>query len=149
MPTIPTWLTGRNVTTLTLTPQSNVDGVLSDSTPVAAIFGHIDEVTLTGSKTSENIKPLNTIRRNMVPIDVGTRITMAEILKAGGTNLLAQAWFGANEYFKISLARGAQTFTFYGLFHDYEEQLRQGKSVGVATFEMVDPAVANPAYAPL
>ena len=147
MPDIPAFLTGRNVTACTITPQTNTNGTLADTTPVATMFGHVDEITMSGTKTRENIKAMNTTRRNMVPLDVGTTITVTEILKYSGTNLLATAWAGSSEYHKILLTRGAQSWTFYGLYVDYEEQLRPGKSTGTAVFEMVDPATANPAYA--
>jgi hypothetical protein len=147
MPDIPNWLVGRHVTACTLTPQTNTAGTLADTTPVATMFGHVDEIDIDGTKTTENIKPMNTIRRNMVTIDVGTQMTVTEILKSSGTNLLPQAWNGSPEYFKLLVTRGAQGHTFYALMTSCREQLRHGKSVAVATFEMVDTGSANPAYA--
>lgn len=148
MPNLPLWLVGRDVTGTTLTPQTvaPTTGVLTDTTPVATLFGHVDSVAIRSRKTTEEISPMDTVRENMVPIKVGTSIEVSEILKKSGTNLLATAYYGSADYFKVALTRGGQVFTFYGLFSSYEESLNRGKSTGTAVFDMVDPAAANPTY---
>jgi hypothetical protein len=148
MSTIPVWLTGPGGSyAIVVTPQTVTAGVLADTTPVATLTGNLDRISISGSKTSENIMAMDSFRRNQVPLDVGTEITLIEILKKSGTNLLATAWMGNSDYFKIGVTRGGQTWTFFGLYESYDEGLEHGKSVGTGRFVMVDPGAGNPGYA--
>lgn len=149
MVALPTWLTGKHVTAITLTPQtvSTTDGSLDDSTPVGNLFGHCDEITIRTRTEAEEISPMNTLRQNMVQIKVGTTIDLTEVLKFAGTNILASAAYDATTpVWKVSITRGAQSFLFYGLLIGYDESIRHGRSVGVASFDMLDPGSANPSY---
>lgn len=148
MVSIPVWLVGKHVTAVTLTPQSVAsDGTITDTTPVATMVGHVDEVTISMRSENEEISPMNTTRLNHVQLKVGTTITIHEILKSNGTNYLATAATGATAVFKVLVTRGGQGFTFYGLLESYEEGLRRGKSTGSMTLAMLDISAANPAYA--
>src|SRR5262245_25976448 len=142
-PTLPLWLTGPGITACTITPQTvnATTGDLTDTTPVATLFGHVDALNQRGRKTTEEISPMDTQRENYVPIKRSTNIEVTEILKSAGQNLLARAWYSSADYHKVVLTRSTQTgnkdFTFYGLFASYDENYARGKNVGVGTFMMV------------
>jgi hypothetical protein len=148
MATLPLWLTGTGSGPVVITPQSvNAGtGVMTDTTPVATMTGMIDNISVRSRKTTEEISPMDSLPENLVPIKTGTTVEVTEILKKAGTNLLAQAYYGSNDYFKVAVPRGAQSFLFYGLLSDYTETLVRGKNVGVATFSNASIGSANPTY---
>lgn len=145
MPSVPTWLTGKHVSSCSITPQSVAsDGTLSDGT-LASLTGTLDEITLESSPELEEISPMDTTRNNNVLIKDSFRVTLVQILKSGSANILAAAVTGSS-VFKIIITRGIHTWTFYGQRSAYTESIRRGRSTASATFEMVDPGQANPAY---
>lgn len=148
MAQVPVWCLGRHVTVCSITPQSVAsDGTLSDGS-ASSLVGSIDSVSLTSQPETEEVSAMTTTRANNVIIKNATSVTLVEILKSSGTNILAAAVTGANgDYFKVILTRGAQTWTFYGLRGAYSEDLQRGKSTASLTLEMVDPNAANPTYA--
>lgn len=145
---LPKWLTGPGgLYAIVVTPQTNTNGTLADTTPVATLTGNLKRIGINGSKTVENIMAMDAGRRNNVVLDVGTEITLVEILKYNGTNLLATAYWGSSDYHKVAITRGGQAYTFYGVYQSYDETLEHGESVGVGVFVMVDNGAANPGYA--
>ena len=152
MAKIPTWLLGRHITTITLTPLTvAADGTLTPGT-AASLSGYIDGVELTGQKTTENIQSIDNIRANYVVTEIETSVTLTEILKTNDTsgtptNILASAYYSAFDLALVTLARGGRSYTFYSLMSSYAENINKGKSTGKMDCKMVDPGVANPAYA--
>jgi hypothetical protein len=145
MTAIPVWLKGSNVTACAIVPQTVAsDGTLSAGAS-SNLVGSIDSISVQSTAELEEISPMTTTRRNMVPIKTGTTITLVEILKSNGTNLLAAVAYAAT-YVQVSLTRGGQAFSFYGVVADYNEDLQRGKSVGTMVIDMVDISSTNPTY---
>lgn len=146
MAQVPLWAIGRHVTVCSLTPQTvGADGTLSDGASTSLV-GSLDGVEFSSNPEVEEISPITTTRANDVLVKDRTEITLVEILKHTGTNILAAAVTSAT-YFKVIITRGAQTWTFYGLRGAYSESLQRGKSTASLTLTMVDPNTTNPAYA--
>ena len=143
---LPVWLTGVNGSyAVTITPQTNTNGTLADTTPVQTLTGSIDSINPESVRTNEEISAMNSGRLNHVALQSGTTFALTEILKYTGTNMLAQFGY-AFDYGKVAVTRGAQTFTFYGLVENYSESLQRGKSTGTLRMVMVDNGAANPSY---
>jgi hypothetical protein len=148
MTAIPVWLTtGNGPFTVVLTPQtvSTTDGTLSDGTTVA-LTGVLDDIQFASNPQLEDISPMSTTRSNMVRIKENNSVTMTEIMKSAGTNILA-AQAAASDVFKVVITRGAQAYTFYGRRGAFTDHPVNGKSAAQLTLEMVDTGAANPGYA--
>lgn len=145
MAAIPVWLTGRHTTACAIVPQTvAADGTLSAGAS-SNLVGSIDGISIRSASELEEISPMTTTRSNMVPIKVGTTISLTEVLKSNGANLLAAVAYAAT-YVQVTLTRGGQSFAFYGVIGEYSEDLQRGKSVGVLSVEMVDIGSSNPTY---
>lgn len=145
MPSVPTWLTGRHVTTCSITPQTvAANGTLTAGTS-SSLVGTLDEITLDSTPELEEISPMDTLFQNNVILKNATRITLTQILKSNGTNLLTAA-ANAADVFAVVITRGGQTWTFYGTRGAYSEGLRRGRSTCSLTLEMIDITTANPTY---
>jgi hypothetical protein len=155
---LPIWLIGKNVTSV-VARIATVDaaGTITDSTPNLTITGVVDEVDYAGRQSSESVVNLTSIRENLVPTEVDDQFVLTEILQAGtGTrNFLSQLWHNAtpSPYVKLTLTRGNNTWTFYGVMSEYVESYRKAKSTGRMTLMQIDLMntgvndAANPAYA--
>jgi hypothetical protein len=144
MAAIPIWWTsGNGPFTVSITPQTIAsDGTLSDGTLVA-LTGSIDDVEFGNDPTNENIKPMSTRRANFVGIEESPRVTLVEILKSSGVNILSAANY-TSDVFKVIIVRGAQTITYYGRRAAYSERMMNGKSTSRLSFDPVDIGTANP-----
>lgn len=146
MPTIPNWLTGPGGSyAVTVTPYTNTNGTLATTTPVQTITTTVDTIRVAAHTRLEEISAMTSTRENNVPIQVGTQITLTEILKASGTNGLAQ-FANAFSYGLVAITRGAQAWSFAGVQESYDEDLQRGKSTGTLVMNMIDPGTANPTY---
>ncbi len=147
MSAIPVWLTaGNGPFSCVLTPQTvATDGTLSDGTTVA-LTGVLDDIQFNANPQLEDIRPMSSVRSNMVRIAENNSMTLVEVLKSSGTNILA-AQAAASDVFKVVLTRGAQAYTFYGRRGTFSDHPVNGKSTASLTLEMVDPGAANPSYA--
>lgn len=147
MPAVPTWFTasGGYPFTVSITRVTRgADGTLS-SQASNSLLGQLDSVTLSSENTQENISAMDSRRGNNVILESATTFTLEEILKGNGTNILANVAYSF-DYALISVTRGGQSYSFYGVIGSYSESLRKGKSMGTLTVTMVDPASGNPTY---
>jgi hypothetical protein len=157
MATIPTPLLGRHVSSVTVrwqTPDAN--GLLGNGTSTTqTITGIIDGVEIQGTNQTETINNLTSTRENEVVIESADSIVLTEIMRDGinaaNVNVLAAIWTNADsaDYCLVTIARGGNSFTFYGLMSDYSESIRKGKNTARMTFQMIDidASMANPVYA--
>jgi len=145
--TLPLWAIGKHITAFTLTPQSQntSTGVLSDTTPVATMYGHMQECEVESRNTLENISAMDRPVENNVIIERGTVYRITELEKSAGTNLLAQAGYGA-DVFKLVLTRGAQSWTGYAVAGNYRMSAVKARVTGTFQLEPVDIGAANPVY---
>lgn len=148
MSAVPVWLRGRDLAGGTLAIYSvavAANGTITDGAS-ASLLGHWEEIRIEGDTEKEEISSSDATRQHNEILKNMTKVTITEILKRNGTNILA-AWSIANDVGKFVVARGAQSWTFYGARGSYNETLNKGKSTGVLTLEMIDPGAVNPAYA--
>jgi len=143
---LPVWLVGRHVTACAIHCGVTVaaNGNITDG-GATTIYGHLAEVQIESANELENISEMAQRRKNHVIIESGTTFTLTELLKSNGTNILASAAF-ASDVVKITLTRGAQDFTFYGMIESYTETMPKGSGRGVMRVAMIDNGAANPAY---
>lgn len=139
MAAIPVWLTsGGGPFTAIIVPQtvSTTDGTLSDGTTVA-LTGVLDDIEFSNNPILENIRPMSSTKANHVLIEDNVSMTLVEIMKSVGTNILA-AQNAAAGVFKVTFTRGAQAYVYYGRRGAYNERVANGKSVTRLTLEQVD-----------
>ncbi len=163
MATIPTWLFGYHITTITAQALSvNASGVLSNSGSAETLVGVIDELSYNGRAVTERINPLTASVENEVVVEMNEFITATEILApddssgtAGAYSVLPKIWAlggadaaGAIQYLLFTVTRGGNTYAFTGLNQEYVETVRHGKNTGRLTIQKVDigPADQNPVY---
>lgn len=145
MASIPVWLTGKHVTACAVVPQSvATNGTLTPGSSTSLV-GSLDEISLNSSPETEEISHLGATYANTVLIRRKQQVTLTEILKSNGTNILA-ATATAYDVVQVNLTRGAQSWSFYGIVTGYREDIRRGKSTAVMTLDMVDPNTTNPTY---
>jgi len=157
--TIPPWLLGKHVTTVSATPLTvAVDGTYTTGS-ASTLIGRCDEITFSSRNATENISPMDDRQTNEVIVESATSLTLVEILQSNpiaASNLLAQIAYGY-DYNLFTIARAGKTFSFIGVVGDYTESLRKGKSTGTLNVQMVSvssgingttpPAYyANPSY---
>lgn len=145
---MPLWLVNSvGPFSVVITPQTVTGGVLADTTPVATMTASLDDLSFSYKPTTEDISAMTSGRANPVITSRSSSMSVGEIIKTSGSNLLAAAAV-AGDYFKIVFTRGAQSWTGYFLLTGYDEKPNgKGKTVGSATFETIDNGSANPTYA--
>lgn len=146
MATIPLWLRGRDLTAITVTPQSvDSSGNLSAGSN-ASLYGHINVVDLRSEPAKENISPVTSpFANNMIAEDNFT-IEIEEILNQNSVNILA-SMASSSDYFFVSLTRGQQSWGFYSTRGAYSESVNsKGKNVCRMVFDQIDVGGGNPAY---
>lgn len=147
MATIPTWLIGKYVSNLIVTPQTvTAAGLLGDGsalsliastgTPPSASFtaGLVDEVELETTNTTENVSAINRTRAHHVVLTTGYSMVISEILRTTvNDSLLASAWFAASGGFgivKLDFRRARLKYLLYAVMTSYTESIQRGKNVG-------------------
>ncbi len=101
----------------------------------AVSLGILDELELTASKVTENIRSVNRTRSHNVPLSLAYGFTVTEIMRpAAAACQLAGIWFGGNtKLVKLVFARARRRYTIYGTMTDYVEAYAHGKNVGRLT----------------
>lgn len=172
MATIPLWLLGRHVTSVTARWQVvSAVGVLGNgASAVETLTGVADSIQYNGSRTTEMINSLTSTRENEVVIEADDSFVITEIMRnkddasysltAPQYNILAKLWANADsaDYVLFTLTRGGtgvsggpggNSYTFYAVMSAYSEAIRKGKNVAQMTIQVIDidATIANPAYA--
>lgn len=148
MAAIPLWAIGRNVTACTLTPQTvnPTTGVLTDTTPVASFFGHLQSLDIESDVELNNLSSMDRPQKNFVPIEFGTRVRISEFVKSAGPNLAMRA-FMTGTYYKYVIARGGQSFTGYGVIASCRMSATKPTIIEELVLEPIDVGSGNPVYA--
>lgn len=148
MADLPMWAIGKHYTSVILTPLTvnTTSGALTEVTASnVSLFGHLDEINLNITSNVENISPINNDVENNVILETALTYDLTEFEKSVGTNLLASAFFATISsvpvvYWKFQLARGAQTFTGYGVMTDYStKSAGKGSIKGSAKLRTFEP----------
>lgn len=149
MATIPVWLTPSTGTyTVVITPHTvTTAGVLTSvASATASLTADVSDLSIELSTRLVEISALTASRENNVQIKNSCRISISEILKNTGSNKLASI-ASLYTYFLVVITRGAQSFSFYGIFEGYSENLGEPPNTGTLTLAMIDPGAVNPTYA--
>jgi hypothetical protein len=168
MATIPLWLVGRHVTSVTARWQTvSAAGVLGNGTSaVETLTGVVDQIQYSGERTTEMINSLTSIRENEVTIESDDSVILTEIMRnndaaaAPQYNILAKLWTNVDsaDHILFNFTRGGtglsggpggNSYLMYGVMTSYRESIRKGKNVAQLTIQMIDigNATANPTYA--
>lgn len=137
---------GQHITVVTIAPitYSAGTGTVGTAKSIQAYLGEGGGIS--GSVDTENVSPVTSTKRNPVPLEVGTRITLTEILRKTGNDrdILAALYYGATLRCQIVYTRGGRTFTMNGLMVSYDESTRKGAIGSTVVFESFDDGAANP-----
>ena len=153
MASIPVWLVGSNPThtlSCVLTVQTvSTAGVLADGTAYT-LTGDLQEISFAQNNEVRNIRALTSPWANNVKVFGDFTLTLVELVKATGTNKLGVACYsstGVGVVVKVVFARGAQSYTMYGVVESCEESAGDPPITTRAVIRMVDISAANAAYA--
>lgn len=158
---IPLPLRGLDVSLVRITQQTlNAStGALTDSGTVGTITAVLDGAGVRTRMVTEEISAITSARENNVPVQVGTEIVLREILDRRASVLpttgpvLAKladtlASISGSAFCKVEITRGGNTWTYYGLFSEYNEgPYVKGKNTGEMSFLPVDNGSQSPSYA--
>ena len=150
---VTTWLLGRDVQLISVTPLTVhvTTGVISEGSVATLTDGSVisvaDELEIRVQPVTENIQSVGRTHANNVITELSTSVTVTEILSKNRGTLLAAMVAGGTQYYKVVAQRNSLTWTYYGVLESYEEVLRRGKLVGRLSLAMVDTNATNPSYA--
>jgi hypothetical protein len=156
----PTWLRGRDLSSVVLTGQTeDAAGTYSDGTSPAAqtITGSIVSLELTGSPVQSEASPITTTVENYVIEAENNSLRITILLNGIGViNPLATLWY-AYDTIKVVAVRKrtgatttptAGTWTFYGRRGELSETIDgRGRNIASLVLTQVDIGSANPTYA--
>ena len=153
MATIPTWLLGRHLTAVVVTPQTEgTGGVLTAVTASSAVLTTcVDAIRLALNPVVSNVNAVNDTRANNVIEEDDASLVVTEILKkndtsATPTNLLAVQAL-AYDYFNLTFTRGGRTWGGYFCRGAYSDGVTaKGKNVAEMTFHQVNVGTASLTY---
>jgi hypothetical protein len=160
MTLIPVWLRGRDVASVVLTGQDiAVDGTITDGSSPAAqtVTGSLVSFEVDLSPEQDEVSPITTTRLNHVIMAENNTVRLTILLNGSGVINPLATLGGTYDVIKCAITRkrsGATTtptsglWTFYGVRGQILETVdSRGRNVTQITLTMVDPAIANPAYA--
>lgn len=150
MATIPLWVLGKNVTGVTVTPQTvDAAGLLADGSPLSCT-GKLRSIRLASNPRQREVSPMDTGREHTVNVKESNSITITELLSyaTGAVNVIQTVITNSStDVFKFVFIRAGKTWTFYGRRGPAGEAVDEGEDVMELTLTMVDPGVANPGIA--
>jgi len=159
MASIPTWLLGKHLTSVVLTPQAvAADGTLSDSGSNTAqtVTARVRRIRLNSSVMTEDIRPVNSVRANNVVTGFDHTITLSVLMRPKSTSPavvsspLASLAYAAsdNEIVKCTFTRGTSAWSGYFTVADYTEGVESfGANESELTLRQVDDGTGV-AYTP-
>lgn len=134
--TIRKFLRGRDLTAVTITPETESGGTLTDGTPVS-LSGHCRSVRLSYQKNTENIMSVEDTHENHVPIYDGFTVTVTELVLLAGSALPADVM--TYDYYKIQWTQGANLVTAWGVCTGFDMGVDgQGSQTITATFSAIN-----------
>ena len=136
----PLWAIGKHITAFTLTPITwdPTTGALTEVTASNYVmYGHLQDVSLELNTTLENISPMNRPYANNVPVEWDATYRCTELEKSAGVNKSADAFMKYSN-FKITLTRGAQSFTGYAAAGNYKLDGSKQRVTGSFELRMFD-----------
>lgn len=141
MATIPVWLKGKDLTTVTIYPQTvGTAGALTDAS-TKALTTVVDSIQLNMNPTLENINAVNVPRANNVVVEDDGSLTLSiiEVNNASDPDPLGLVIQTA-DYLKCTFVKGTtagsiQTWTGYFARGAYSQGV-QGKGKQVASLEL-------------
>ncbi len=139
---------GKDITVVTIAPITYSGGTGTVGTPksIQAYLGEGGGIS--GSVDTENVSPVTIVDRNPVPLEVGTRITLTEVLRRSGTDrdVLRALYYGNTLRCQVIYTRGGTSFSLNGLMVSYDESTRKGAIGSTVVFESFHtPGSVNPA----
>lgn len=141
MPTIPSWLRGKNTTLLQITPQTlnESTGDLADTTPVRTYTATFRDFAIEVYTETEQVQPATSQREHNIPIMDGHAFSLNNINLVGTEPDPLLGAYVANRYFKIVATRGGKSATFFALCDRVTTGTSgQGSQTTGATFKCVD-----------
>ncbi|HEV8177469.1 MAG TPA: hypothetical protein VGP44_07225 [Gemmatimonadales bacterium] len=157
---IPLPLRGIDVSLVRLTIQTlnATTGALTDSATVGTITSVLDGAGIRKKLRSEEISAITSPRENNVPLQVGTEIVLREILDRRASALPTTGPILAkladtlgdpagSAFCKVEISRGANTWTYKGLFDGYDEgPYVRGKNTAELRLVPIDDGSSSPTY---
>ena len=153
----PTWLTGRNVSSLTITgaTASTSDGSITDATGTGAqtILTKFESLSFNSEPVTEEISAASSTRSHTVILQDANSATVRCIMQTArrtgeSTNNAANPlalMFANYDILKLAWGKSGETWTLYGTRGPFSEEIVKGKSVQTITLLPLDSGAANPA----
>jgi hypothetical protein len=147
---LPQFAIGKHLTAFTMTPVTwDSGGTITYVTASNYVcYGHLTDVNLEISKANENLTPMNRPYANHVPYETDATYSASEIEKSVGQNKLAAA-IADYSHFKITLTRGAQTWTGHAMAQNYKMAASKPRIAGTLELVMFDIGTDATDSAPL
>ena len=151
----PTWLIGRNMSTVTITGvTAGTDGTLTDATGtgVQDIVTKFEEITFNSEPITEEISAASSDKAHTVILQEANSATVRCILQTArrtgeSTNNQPDALShlaATYSILKLTFARSGRTYTLYGCRGAYSETIAKGRSTATLTLLPLDPGQTNP-----
>lgn len=143
---VPTWLLGRHLTAVSLTPQTvSGAGVLTAGT-AKTLTAFINRCKLRSTPLLENVGPVNKTRANNVILEDDFTLEIEVLLSYNGENPLATLVTTA-DYFTGAFTRGGQAWTCTVIRGEFDDGVEnQGKNTSSITLHCADNGGTNPTY---
>jgi hypothetical protein len=136
MAQIPTWLIGKNVTAISITPQS-VDlttGTLTAGSN-SSLTGLLDQITRNTENTLDLIVPMDTRQDSKTITGTATTLALVQILSTQSSQNVLEVIANSTDYVFVTFTRGGRTFSDYFVCGKYSESLSRGKTTGTLDLE--------------
>lgn len=142
---IPPWLvTGNGPFGCTITPHTAAaGGALSPVGSALTLENDLDDVEVTFTDDLENIKPMSKIGANNVGTNEDFEVTLIEIYKDDGSNILPPV--AVYKYFHVVLTLGDETpWEFWGRRNGFRISPKNGKSTFQLGLKRIETGTTNP-----
>lgn len=139
MPTIPSFLIGKNVTTFTVSPTTvAAGGVVTVGSP-SSLLGKFDELTLEVSNNLIDIHSADAAYSNNVITTRDFTVTLTEIIPATGSSILFGDWYDGDIFQSVCQATdpngsvAGKTLTVLYVVQGVRYGISEGKNTAVLT----------------
>lgn len=151
----PTWLIGRDITSITLTGATvGTDGTITDGTGTAiqTCLAKFESMSFESNPITEEISASSATRAHTVILQEANTVTITFITqkakRTGETtnNVTNPGRTLATNYdlIKAVWVSGGQTWTMYGTRGAFSESFQKGRCTNTLTLLPCDPGTANP-----
>ncbi len=153
MPTIDAWMTGPDLTVLTVQPmKADVNGTLTTNGTSYSFLGILEAAQCEGNRVVEQINAIGNLYDNEVVIKQDDSFVIREIMRRGSDQINLENVFvnvGQREQAAITFTRSGNTKLFYAAIGTFRQGGGREKWVAEVQFRQLDTSAdvpINPLY---